>query len=163
MSKLRLLLWRDCVRSCKHCPNALLEDPPQLDWNEIEGYDEIILTGGEPLMYPGALNIVLREINAMRKDTSHLFLYTAMPSPADALIEAASQVSGVTLTVYNSKRMRDAWVAMARMRDAGLQLTNRLITFKDVNLPDWVEGWEHVVREYVKDCKLPDDEDFRRL
>lgn len=163
MSKLRLLLWRDCVRACKHCPNRLLEDPPQLDWDTIGNYDEIMVTGGEPLMYPWALKRILRDINNRRKDTSYLFLYTAMPAPIDAFIEAAGQVSGVTLTVYNSKRMRDALVAMAYMRDAGMQLTNRLITFKDVRLPNWVEGWEHVVKEYVKDCKLPDDEDFRRL
>ena len=162
MSKLRLLLWRDCIRSCKHCPNLRLEDPPQLNVGELEEYDEIILTGGEPLMYPRALDAVLHQVNCRRKETSNLFLYTAMPSPVDAFINAVDQVDGVTLTVYNSKRMRDVWVAMARMKDAEFAKTNRLITFKDVKVPDWIEGWEHKVKEYLENCPLPVDEDFRR-
>ena len=59
MKKLRLLLTENCNRECKGCCNTDwdIKNLPEISADEIinENFDLIMITGGEPLLYPHKL------------------------------------------------------------------------------------------------------------
>ena len=91
--KLRLLLLDDCNRNCPGCCNR--------DWDlqalplcqDYTPYRLIMLTGGEPMLYP---EIIREAIAAIRRQTNvPIYLYTAMPEQLDMLMPL---LDGVTVT-----------------------------------------------------------------
>ena len=93
--KLRLLLFDDCNRNCPGCCNR--------DWDlqalplcqDYTPYRLIMLTGGEPMLYP---EIIREAIAAIRRQTNvPIYLYTAMPEQLDALMPL---LDGVTVTLH---------------------------------------------------------------
>ena len=93
--KLRLLLLDDCNRNCPGCCNR--------DWDlqalplcqDYTPYRLIMLTGGEPMLYP---EIIREAIAAIRRQTNvPIYLYTAMPEQLDMLMPL---LDGVTVTLH---------------------------------------------------------------
>lgn len=55
MKAARVVLWTACPRDCELCCNKLdaLDSAVRIrDISEVTGYDEVILTGGEPMLNP---------------------------------------------------------------------------------------------------------------
>lgn len=161
MKSLRLILWDDCNRQCKDCPNHGTEDAEVLDMGTLGGYDEILLTGGEPLLYPRRLTEVIQEIRAYT--LAPIYVYTAMSSPVDWFIRILKQVDGITLTLYNRTDVRHAGVATGYIKDQLLYRKSlRLNTF-GVDVPKWMtKVWDHNRKVFIEDCVLPANETLRR-
>lgn len=99
--KLRLLLFDDCNRNCPGCCNR--------DWDlqalplcqDYTPYRLIMLTGGEPMLYP---EIIREAIAAIRRQTNvPIYLYTAMPEQLDALMPL---LDGVTVSFTHRRISR---------------------------------------------------------
>ena len=79
--KLRLLVTSDCPNACPLCCNKQfdIKDVPVVDnWN----YEEIMITGGEPLLYPNRLEKLckaIREVTEQMGLRPKIYLYTARP------------------------------------------------------------------------------------
>ena len=171
--KLRLLLWPDCGKSCPGCCNK--------DWDlktlpiatNLIFYREIILTGGEPMLYPDLLQRVIGEIQA----TTHspkIYLYTANTKEYDKLINIMSGINGVTVTLHDDEDVDDFIKLIKEMKKIseinpfwldGKSL--RLHIFKEVQIDILTEfdlkNW--VIKrdiEWIKNCPLPQDEIFMR-
>lgn len=52
MKKLRLLLFKECHRGCEGCCNKDWDLKSLLKADNFLPYDEILLTGGEPMLDP---------------------------------------------------------------------------------------------------------------
>jgi len=164
MSKLRLLLFEECNRSCDGCCNK--------DWDlkslpvckDYSPYDEIMLTGGEPMLCPVLLYEVIKEIRKTSK--AKIYIYTAMLNDPAHSLWLLRKIDGLTVTLH-SQSDADCFLRFTYhpLYDAsGKSL--RLNIFKDITLHDKEIPSEWIVKkdiEWIKDCPLPKDEIFMRL
>ena len=172
--KLRLLLWEDCGKSCPGCCNK--------DWNLKElpiatnliPYDEIILTGGEPMLYPELLQRVIGEIQATT-NSPRIYLYTANTKNYDKLINVLITIDGLTITLHEDEDVKDFVRFMEEMNKIGERLpywlenkSLRLHIFKEVDASvikniKLIGNWDIKDDiEWEQNCPLPDDEVFMR-
>lgn len=174
--KLRLLVTAKCPNKCPMCCNKRynLDALPVVDrWN----YDEISLTGGEPLMFekPLAANLAdsIRAVSrAQGLPRPQIYLYTAC-FRLYRLIYAAGHFDGITLTPHKPSDIKDLCVfndAVLRTREVQnpYQLASlRLNLFPDMKalLPETLDLSMWKVKDVVwsEDCPLPAGEDFRRI
>jgi hypothetical protein len=181
MSKLRLLLSSQCSRSCPGCCNNDWDLTSLPEWDgdlyDREGrpWDEIILTGGEPMLDPLLIARVCDHIEYQNRDVLYpirVYLYTAKSKRALDLIAMLNWVDGITLTLHNQKDVAgfvklQEYIGLLPDDDFGYGIGTsfRLNVFAEVDLTGVdVSCWK--VRsgmKWVKDCPLPKDEVFMRL
>ena len=182
--KLRLLVTDKCPRSCPKCCNRNfdLAALPVVDrWD----YDEISLTGGEPLkpLTPLAEHLAqgIRMVCAAQGSAvPRIFLYTAL-FDVTRLNYATHVFDGLTLTPHKAEDVGNflllnrilTKVHMADPHRPGCSL--RLNLFPDMRSvlegfmrddPGWVGDlslWDVRSKEWLDECPVPDGEDFRRL
>ena len=164
-SSLRLIMWNDCHRGCRSCPNKALNDVPVFHGN-YRDYSEVILTGGEPLLYPDRLYDTIRDIRT--QSAARIYVYTAMSSPVGDVLSTIATADGITLSIYNrhdvisAKRLTDSIPGFLRSPRRSL----RLNVFDNLVDPCaiWCAGiWSVVGKEYLNDCPVPSHEDLFRL
>lgn len=174
--KLRLLVTAACPNSCPMCCNRKydLEALPVVDrWD----YDEISLTGGEPLMFTEPLAARLADsirttAAAQGLPRPKIYLYTAC-FRLSRLIYAAGHFDGITLTPHRPGDIKDLCIfndAVLKTRDIQppYPITSlRLNLFPDMKalLPETLDlsMWRVKDLVWLDDCPLPAGEDFRRI
>ena len=172
--KLRLLLWSDCGKSCLGCCNK--------DWNLNElpiatnliPYSEIILTGGEPMLYPELLQRTIGEIQATT-NSPKIYLYTANTKNYNKLIDILAIIDGVTVTLHDDEDVDDFIKLIKEMKKISEitpfwldEKSLRLHVFEDVDASaieriDFPHVWDvkgHI--KWIENCPLPNDEIFMR-
>jgi hypothetical protein len=170
MKKLRLLITDKCNRKCPGCCNNDwdLNKPPKC--KSFKGYDEIILTGGEPLLLDYMmLKVIYWNIMETANKKVKIYLYTAYTKNITKFCNILFELlDGITLTLHEQKDVPGFIKLDKRLR----KVTNlfdarsmRLKVFKGVDLTDIdLSGWK-VQKDmvWVKDCPLPKDEIFMRI
>jgi pyruvate-formate lyase-activating enzyme len=158
--KLRLLLTADCNRTCRGCCNK--------DWDltalpiceDYSVYDEFLLTGGEPLLFPEKIKQVVKDIRA--QSSAPIYVYTAKTDDAEALVEILGIVDGLTVTLHSRKDVDPFNKFNELVNTEGKAL--RINMFSTVS-PGKVnsEGWKvKSGMRWLKNCPLPQDEVFMR-
>jgi hypothetical protein len=179
MKKLRLLLTEKCDRSCKGCCNKDWELNKLPVCKSYNGYDEIIITGGEPLLKEGLLYSAIGKI----PENTPIILYTAKFDCPYLIRRVTEHISGITVTFHNQLDVYKFYLSMStvvgnygrsplrnyfhRRKFAGKLRVN---VFKGIDwkpliklIPDFNKFWK--VKDtitWIKDCPLPDDEVFMR-
>lgn len=167
--KLRLLVLTDCPHHCPLCCNRTYNiDDIQLvnRWN----YQQIMITGGEPLLHP--LRVIelinnIRAITRMQGTYPLIFLYTSV---CDSRLEKVlPYLNGVVVTPHNVKDVREFLKtkdSLLHLNEAG-QVSLRLNLFSNIEgmIPEGTDlsNWQIKRIEWVKDCPVPEGEDFRRI
>lgn len=166
MRKLRLLVTRDCNRACPLCCNNQfdIEEIPT-HGEDYSGYDEIILTGGEPLFFPNDLYRAIDEIRRSNK-TAPIYVYTAWRRGAN-IVELLRWVDGITLTLHNMEDLRqfkitDYLIHTAKAAE-GKSLRLNITSPEVMAMPySPLLPWASKFVAWVKDCPVPSDEVFFR-
>lgn len=161
-TKLRLLFTNDCNRRCKGCCNRNWtgEPPMELTIEEIKEYDEIYITGGEPMLYPVALKLLIKLI---RTETNKIFLYTALPYPKADFMTIMNKLDGATVTLHSYKDRQKFIEAQYNQTTFGSK-TMRLNAF--VGKKMWMDdssGWDFRPMKWIVDAPLPEGEVFAKL
>jgi len=174
MKKLRLLVTEDCSRNCAGCCNKQWDLKKLPVCTDFAPYDEIMLTGGEPLLYPEKVIGLVDSIrNADSKDRQlfqRILVYTAHCSN---ILHVLPYVDGVTLTLHDSgdvgrfKALQEV-LRYLRIREVPwvVDSSMRLNVFTGVSIKDWhIDSWWKVKHgmEWIEDCPLPKDEVFMRV
>lgn len=170
--KLRLLITGRCPNNCELCCNK------QFDLNSVPivdrwDYDEIMITGGEPLLFVDSLIPVLNSLYSifyMMGTKPKIYIYTA-----DCTLNVdnvLSYVDGIVLTPHKEldithfielnthllKHKGDRYV-----KDTSLRLNifpdMKALLPKDIDL----SLWQVKDMKWIKDCPVPEGEDFRRI
>ena len=156
--KLRLLVTDKCPRHCDGCCNK--------DWDlanlpvveSFAGYDEILLTGGEPMRDAFLLVCIIAEIR-QQNPAAKIYLYTAEPSRE--LRKILHLIDGVTVTIHKQNDIYAFGLFYEHLPIMDKSL--RLNIFKGVvvkgRYPEWVIK-DNI--EWIKDCPLPEGEVFMR-
>lgn len=174
--RLRLLVTAKCPNKCPMCCNRKydLEALPVVDrWD----YDEISITGGEPLVFerPLAARFAdsIRAIAAAQGlGTPKIYLYTAC-FKLPRLVYAMGHFDGITLTPHRASDIQglhafnDVVSGVRSIQNPYPIASLRLNLFPDMKaiLPESLDLslWKVKDIHWVEDCPLPAGEDFRRI
>lgn len=187
----RLLLTTKCPNNCPLCCNKqfdLFKDVPVIDrWN----YDEFILTGGEPLTFPNELINLMNTIMNMDKfmgKSSKFYLYTSICNP-DIWNRIIWKLNGITYTVHTTANAKELiqlihvlrnynngyeliFPELQRIKNCSiwLNLFPEGKDFIDEELAKSPFSWDDISEyfkirpmQWIKDCPVPEGEDFRRI
>lgn len=166
-NKLRLILWEDCPRSCPGCCNNDfdIQGLPKISFYDLYSYDEIFLTGGEPMMHPDRLLEMLYVIATC--SDAEIYVYTAKIDDLLAVVGILHACDGLTVTLHEQEDVKaflklNAFVNTFNMLEKSL----RLNVFEGVKLPIppyEMEMWK-VKKDikWIKDCPLPEGETLMR-
>lgn len=164
---LRLILTRDCNRSCEGCCNNQDQfsdsNVPIFDEN-YRGYDEVIITGGEPLLYPTTIEVTLFKFKTKSPETK-LILYTADVSKRDLIESLLRYLDGLTITLHDQSDVDDFrrlnfWLLRRKRWIQDNNKTLRLNVFKGVNVYMQNDSlWKIKDNiEWIENCPLPENE-----
>jgi len=165
MKKLRLLVTKNCDRSCPGCCNK--------DWNLDKlpdvthfNFDEIILTGGEPLLYISELIDLIGYIRNISK--AKIILYTAYTKNLSRFFAVLYLIDGITVTLHDQNDVKNFIPIHGHMKN-NLELFNkkslRLNIFKGINYSNInTSMWQIKDNiKWIKNCPLPEDEIFQKI
>ena len=168
MRKIRLLITEHCDRNCSGCCNKdfdLKSLPVCTDFGD--GPVLIMLTGGEPLLYPVTTRDIVKRIRMQNPEAS-IILYTTMALRA---LDILPYLDGLTLTLHDQSDVGhfmqlDGMLELLRTVDWVKNKSLRLNVFKEVQMRTYrvSDMWE--VKKgivWIKNCPLPKDEVFMRL
>jgi organic radical activating enzyme len=159
MRKARLLFTNACHRNCKGCCNKNWTGEPAklITFEQLLDFDEIYITGGEPMLYIEELKNL---INILKKSNKTVFLYTALPHPYSDFIEILNMVDGLTLTLHDiaDYKLFQAY-DLNKLVPNNKQL--RLNVFPKIKINSDV--WDVRPKIWIKDAPLPDGEEFVKL
>ncbi len=163
--KLRLIVTNVCNRKCPGCCNVgwKYEPPIPMTKDEIEQYSTIIITGGEPMLYPEKLIEFMDDF-----DHSNFILYTASIGNLHWIKDILyhPNLTGLTFTIHDQKGLDDFellyTIVQDVLQDRQTPMTLRLNIFlSDVVLrPMKFYGWDVKIIEWITDCPKVEDEDF---
>ena len=164
MKVLRLLLFSACNRNCDQCCNKdwdLAALPVERDFTK---YDEILLTGGEPMLSPRRIYEAVEAIRA-QNTTAKIYLYTAMVRPVlvGLLLE---NLDGVTLTLHEQSDVTLAFLEFLKWAPRTGNKSLRLNIFAGVTLPENADLRDWQVKKdivWIPQCPLPINETFARI
>lgn len=161
---LRLLITKDCDRSCKGCCNRDwdLDNIPVNNYT-FTGYDQVLITGGEPMLYPTkvkALCIYIRINNPLAK----IIMYTAKTNNIVSFIETLKLLDGVTLTLHTQEDVK-TFKALNKQLTLDPKKSYRLNIFSGIKIGSLdTQGWQvKEGLEWLKNCPLPENEVFMQL
>ncbi len=171
--KLRLLVTSKCPNKCPLCCNKqfTVNDIPVVDrWD----YDEIMITGGEPFLYPDNLERFcksIREIAGASGKKPKIYLYTSRCKWNDFERAVRYYADGIVVAPHSSddiKYFRETNNNLLKRLRYGYDLFDcslRLKVFPEVrdSLPENLKCWKVDYAEWIENCPLPEGEDFRRI
>ena len=98
--KARVIITFKCNRRCVNCCNtykSIIDAGKHIrSITELAGYDQVILTGGEPMLFPDTVIGICEQLG---KQGSEVFLYTALWVPQITTI--LKLVKGIHYTVHS--------------------------------------------------------------
>lgn len=171
--KLRLLVTGKCPNKCPMCCNNRfdLEKIPVVDRFD---YDEIMITGGEPLLFPERTLLIMKifrmvAANVIGRKQPQIYIYTAN-FDIRSFSNVYSLADGFVFTPHSKKDV-DAFLALNAFilskPDVFQHLSLRLNIFPEEEryLPADTDLslWKVKRLQWVKDCPVPAGEDFRRI
>lgn len=166
---LRLLVTKKCNKSCPGCCNK--------DWNldilpEVThfNYNEIILTGGEPMLVHEQLLTIIKYIRCISK--AKIIVYTADVSDSWKFMTLLLSIDGITVTLHEQKDVEDFYRLIQFLTTFNYSTKKqifkkslRLNIFKDIDYTN-LDTIDWIVKdniEWIKNCPLPRNEIFQRL
>ncbi len=164
----RIITTFKCQRNCSYCVNKqpAVEVAKPLDESSIKdiaGYEEVLLTGGEPMLDPGHTQHIANLVK-MYNPQAKQYLYTTVCG-LPAMYETLNKVDGITFTVHGNPSNEDLlmlWeiqIALSKYPN----YSNRLSIDKDVLMPLHIipKVWNSVkIKGWSEDCIVPANEDL---
>ena len=162
MKKLRLLLASKCNRDCKGCCNKGWNLDSLKVCEDYEGYDEIMITGGEPALYPIKILAICKAIRR-NNPKAKIYLYTALPKVNTVDLLNKGLLDGITLTLHDQRDVVAFELFQELLCDIDLSKKSlKLNVFKGVNVVEYPIWKSNKNMVWIKDCPLPENEVFMK-
>lgn len=165
---LRLLLLEKCNRNCEGCCNKDFNLKNLPIETQFAGYENIMLTGGEPLLDPFLIIKTIRIIKNQNKEAK-IILYTAKTDTPYLLIPILMMLNGLTVTLHEQKDVKPfkelTKVLLHSKNDFKKTISFRVNIFKGINVRGGIANFWKVKdnMEWIKNCPLPTNEVFKRI
>jgi len=162
----RVMVTTDCNRDCDLCCNKNLPVKPRVveELAELRDYDQVLLTGGEPMLYPRQLLDIVEKLKCWEPDHK-VYVYSALASEWMGVV--ASKADGVHFTLHHPLTEMDLL---------------RFYWFQDLLSFPWYQGksfrlyieprieeevkiipsrWSRVeMKPWLAECPLPENEEL---
>lgn len=165
----RMIATFQCNRNCPGCCNGHGNEVKKIeDIHELLGYEEIILTGGEPMLLGNKLIDFIRTLRELCYE-GDIYLYTAYWKPITNHINIINAVDGITFTIHAEATDVDIkclkWLSQNK-RLSNFNFSSRLIVdsrcydrydFSNIDLTNW-----DVIRklQWKDKCEPAENEDL---
>lgn len=163
--KLRLLVLPECNRTCKGCCNKNFDLDALPVVETFKGFDEIILTGGEPMLDPMVIYQLIKKIRY--ETTAPIYMYTAWRENALELAGVVARLDGLTITLHTKKDTEpfERLCEMLKRFDLLGQRSLRVNVFSGVSTGNAdLTNWQvKTGLKWVENCPIPEGEVFMRL
>ena len=181
MKTLRLLLWEECNRNCSQCQNKNWDLSKLPVCRDYSGYDQILLTGGEPMLHP---NIVLEVVKRIREHNTEakIFMYTANVvedyREQHEFVSLLQTIDGATVTCHTPEEVIElSWMVklfqerLYKGKSLKANLFPKAVICEEEpqKLLDAIKtiednpNWNVKYKSWVTKKHLPKDEEFMRL
>ncbi|MEY8429262.1 4Fe-4S cluster-binding domain-containing protein [Lachnospiraceae bacterium 48-42] len=167
----RVIVTYRCDRKCENCCNEHIRNVPEVQFEDLLEYDEIVITGGEPMLFaPRVVELVHRLRD--RRFRGRIWLYTATFNEDHwAHRMLIRDVDGITYTFHAEYTNRD----ISRLKDlteflnsGGFPGSYRLMVdsrvMRDISLQDikGIRKWTDIKALVWKDgaCPVPEHEEL---
>ena len=169
--KLRLLVTAFCPNKCPMCCNNSW-DFSKLPIVDRWDYNEIMITGGEPLCFPDRISNLLysvRQVLKVEQKHPKIYLYTAN-AEYDIWAQVLEYLDGIVYTPHKIGDIEsfvtlNQWLLANKSHYS--KISFRLNLFEDMEklLPKDIDLslWAVKHMTWVKDCPVPEGEDFKRI
>jgi organic radical activating enzyme len=95
----RVIVTYQCDRNCPGCCNSKLFNVPKIsNISELRDYEEVVLTGGEPMLFANSLLNFIKKLKRQNRGQK-IFLYTAYLR-MDEHIKILNKLDGITVTLH---------------------------------------------------------------
>jgi len=163
MKTARILITTKCNRTCHYCCN---EKDSGLDgalllesFDTLNDFDAIVISGGEPMLYPGRIIEFIKQI----PDRADIKVYLQSATHTKYSDEVMQYLDGITYTVHEEASLKDV-VMFQNMQDMAMRYTDknfRLNVHDNCKqyLPICPNSWGEIRFFHHKDeCPIPDNE-----
>ena len=170
MKKLRLLLFEECNRNCEGCCNKdwNLKELPIINYNnhlKFNEFQQILLTGGEPLIKPEFTENAIREIR--KRCNVSLYIYTAKTDDIYLIKYLLKKLNGITVTLHDTsdtqhflKLCKNLFNDDIRDKSLRVNIFKEVTNIKEEQIPFYWQVKSNI--EWIKNCPLPEGETFMR-
>ncbi len=108
MEKARVIITFECKRSCENCCNkytSIMKNAISINnLNELDNYDEISITGGEPMLNCIRTSNIIKYLRN-RNPNRLIYLYTAFYS--DSMSNIINLVDGIQFSLHDGVSTQD--------------------------------------------------------
>jgi organic radical activating enzyme len=169
--KARVIVTMACNRHCKNCCNkeeVFMQHKVLNDVHDLLTYDEIIITGGEPMLIPDKITLFVRVLRRKLEYEGKIYIYTALFNK-DLFSEYKylfNFINGIHYTVHYESTDQEVMELklLSQMLKHQHDISSRLAIdsrlyerydFSNIDFSAW-----SVVRKlkWQINCKLPEDE-----
>lgn len=172
---LRLIFTYNCHRSCPKCCNKNwhYEEPKVFELKDskylLGNYKGMILTGGEPLLFPKKINRFFLdledELGKQRFLDLEKILYTTHSSQflkySDLFIDF---LNGITFTIHEQHEVEDFYQLNYTLKNQLINKSLHLNVFSGIKInKKFVSEWKIKYIEWLDDCPLPENETLYKL
>jgi organic radical activating enzyme len=125
----------------RHVPPVIIPDDI-VRFVKKENFDEVILTGGEPMLDGEKLVGIAQ---SLRKTKAKIYVYTAL-IPGIEILNVLKAVDGLTISLHKEEDLDNFFLLADHLNNHPLLMVNkslRLNVFKGINISRWdVMHWE---------------------
>ena len=164
MKDLRLLMTKICNRNCSGCCNKDYDLDNLPVAKSYENYRVIMITGGEPLLFPMELCTLIVDIQ-MTVETP-IYVYTAKMDDVNLFTHILNSTNGITLTIHEKEDIPDFIELCQHLSPSMVQdKSMRLNIFNDTNMDSELipSYWDYKYIDWIPECPLPKCEEFKRV
>lgn len=164
----RVIVTTNCNRNCPGCCNSKINEIPDIvDISMLANYEEIVITGGEPMLNPDSL---LKFIKALRKQNKEqkIYLYTAHLAMEEHR-KILGKLDGITVTLHAEATDDDirslkymSELLYVYMEDLDMRLFIDKRVYEKYDLSNIrLQAWDVVRKlEWKENCCLAENEDL---
>jgi pyruvate-formate lyase-activating enzyme len=164
----RLICTYKCKKDCSGCCNKNWQGPKPKEVTHFN-YRMVMITGGEPLLFPVQVLHLCAEIR--EKSEAKIILYTALSKVGESLLYLAyNYIDGMTLTLHQQEDVAPFLVLNREfLKFQSTKLKDKLLRlniFKGITLPKDTDLSLWKIKkeiEWIKNCPLPEGEELLRL
>lgn len=173
-NKIRLIVTDKCPKNCEGCCNKdhVAEKRKKFDRDafmislmEYDNCKELIITGGEPMLFPSEVINLLMETKVKRPDVKR-YMYTALTKDPVKLLFILQLLDGLVVTIHDQEDW-EPFIKFNKMlmemrllhKDYLKDVSLRLHVFTKDNIPTVdLSFWKVKFIEWIVDCPLPSGE-----
>lgn len=108
MKTARILITKVCNRTCHYCCNEQVDTVvdsaiPVTNLDFVSQFEAVVISGGEPMLYPDKVIAMAREIKAMKNIPIYMYSAT-FTKYTEAVLQ---HIDGITFTVHQEANVKE--------------------------------------------------------